>query len=739
MLVFILEAAIRSLLMALAVWGAIRLLRVHTVLAQKIAWVLVLASAAAMPFVMRVPFLALNQAPVLPLHSLSARLGDTSAPVQASTAVNTNTASTAKAITLPKPSAAHPITETLLSEDALPLAIKDALERNLSSAEDASDSQATASLESAPTVQIAPATTLRKPHSRSSSAKVATSSGSPAKSAGFWNWQRIRTFAIAAYLAIAAILLIRILAGMALAFRIRIRASAAADASLPGHAMDVRATSELSSPVTIGSTVILPADYAEWDEEKLRIVLAHEYSHVRQRDFYLQLAAAVHMAIFWFSPLGWWLQRKLSDLGEALSDRAGLEQASDPAAYAQVLLEFAAKPRTTLAGVAMARSSNLSSRIERILNVRRFRSAFQSSRGHSYLAALLVPASLIAAVALIRVAPAVEAAQVATSARPALTAPVQPEDQVTSVNFGQAAPPAPAAPVLAPVSPDAAPSAPSPVAPPAVEGVVAPEPPDTDVEAPEVPEPARNEIHTRGNGSVYSYSDDDDGSFAIVRGDSNLTISGHNSRKLQKAREKYGNNFIWFERDDKSYVITDPAVLAQSQSLFKNDPRLAERQKALEMRQAELDKQMALLSPEMEKASLPGPEFAAKMAKLNAELSQLQGDKLKKLIDESTAKALQNSKLNQQELQQRIQEQMGEIQERMGEIQGHLGEIQGKIGERQGLIGEKQGELGERMGKLGEEMGKIGEEQGRRAEEDSRKLRSIIDQAYKNGKAKPVE
>ena len=33
-------------------------------------------------------------------------------------------------------------------------------------------------------------------------------------------------------------------------------------------------------------------------------------------------------ALFWFSPLGWWLKRKLSDLGEAISDRAGLEEAA---------------------------------------------------------------------------------------------------------------------------------------------------------------------------------------------------------------------------------------------------------------------------------------------------------------------------------------------------------------------------------------------------------------------------
>jgi hypothetical protein len=46
------------------------------------------------------------------------------------------------------------------------------------------------------------------------------------------------------------------------------------------------------------------------------------------RDFYLQVLAGLYGAMFWFSPLGWWLKRKLSELGEAISDLAGLEEAA---------------------------------------------------------------------------------------------------------------------------------------------------------------------------------------------------------------------------------------------------------------------------------------------------------------------------------------------------------------------------------------------------------------------------
>ncbi len=148
---------------------------------------------------------------------------------------------------------------------------------------------------------------------------------------------------------------------------------------------------------------MLPEDYASWDREKLRVVLAHERSHIRQGDFYLQTLAGIYAALFWFSPLGWWLKSKLSDLAEAISDRAGLQEAASRSAYAQILLEFAAAPRPTLIGVAMARTGNLSRRIERLLNDSTFRQAFAGTRRRAFLAVLLVPVALFAATTLVRV------------------------------------------------------------------------------------------------------------------------------------------------------------------------------------------------------------------------------------------------------------------------------------------------------------------------------------------------
>ena len=203
--------------------------------------------------------------------------------------------------------------------------------------------------------------------------------------------------AIGLYLIVAAGFLIRLICGLVSILRLwHFSRPAVLGAAFRRHAnLNVRFSHDVLSPVTIGSGVLLPEDYAEWDEEKLRVVLAHERSHICNRDFYWQTLASLYAALVWFSPLGWWLKHKLSDLGEAISDRAGLEEARNRSAYARILLEFAASPHPNFIGVAMARKSNISRRIERLLNDRVFRQAFAGS-GRVRVAFLLAPFALFA-------------------------------------------------------------------------------------------------------------------------------------------------------------------------------------------------------------------------------------------------------------------------------------------------------------------------------------------------------
>jgi hypothetical protein len=116
----------------------------------------------------------------------------------------------------------------------------------------------------------------------------------------------------------------------------------------------------------------------------------------------LQLLAGFYAALAWFSPLGWWLKHELAELAEAISDRAGMQEAASRTSYAQILLEFAAAPRRVSLGVAMARPGSLSRRIERLLNDDTFGQCFSGGR-RAIVAIALVPFALFASTMLVHV------------------------------------------------------------------------------------------------------------------------------------------------------------------------------------------------------------------------------------------------------------------------------------------------------------------------------------------------
>ncbi len=615
------------------------------------------------------------------------------------------------------------------------------------------------------------------------------------------------------YLAVAGVLLTRLFYGLLIALRVWQSAKPLQlDASPLSDGLHLRVSDSISSPVTIGSAVVLPNDCREWDSEKLRIVLAHERSHIRQGDFYLQLLAGIYAAVVWFSPLGWWLKHELSDLAEAISDRAGLDEAADRTSYARILLEFAAAPRSTILGVAMARHGSLSRRIERLLNEVSFRQAFAGTR-RGLVAVLLVPVALFAATTLVRVqaagqqAPAVPAAPATPPSMAAPEVPAAPPapregvsnpEQITDEMPAPAvAPQAPekiVAPkaahdcppegVLAPPAPPRTPAAPGLPAPPAHVPGPAGVAPVAPVHAPNVmvlqagrgiaalqlsprislktpvimlPRIAGIPAHAtfailepslaafgegrgygvgqsttdesgtvvlskngKSSGYRYSYSSNGD-AYAIVKGNGSgqMSFNGNiHTSDLEKARKQAGGkDFLWFERGGKAYIVDDPATLAQIEAMYKPMEDLGRQQEELGKKQEALGKQQEELGKQQEAASVPTPDMSKEIAKIEEGIAKLKASQGKNMT----------------------QDQFGELQEKLGELQGRLGELQGQIGEKQGEFGEKMGALGDNMGVLGQQMGELGERQGKIAQQADQKVRGIIDESLKNGKAHPIQ
>jgi hypothetical protein len=73
-----------------------------------------------------------------------------------------------------------------------------------------------------------------------------------------------------------------------------------------GRVPEVRASAETRVPVAIGAFrpgLLLPADSTHLSDDALRVVLAHEMSHVRRADPLLGWVPATAQLLFWFHPL----------------------------------------------------------------------------------------------------------------------------------------------------------------------------------------------------------------------------------------------------------------------------------------------------------------------------------------------------------------------------------------------------------------------------------------------------
>jgi len=413
MIPIFIEAALRSLLLGLAVAVGLRIFRVRNVLAQKAAWGLVLVSALAMPLLLPVAAhwnpLPAGVNVVLPARPMTL-LQELQARIQAKSGSESKFVPPIEPIPHSDPPR---IQESPAAEQA-----------------------------GAPRAGETPSRTARthqaaKPEQ--DGAFIPDRSASSSAQSIAYNTDRMQEtqspasirhvtvtpifMAFTLYCGIAALFLVRLAVGLVTTIRLWRTATPVPAHQLPDDAASlqipasIRASSKVGSPLTIGSAILLPADYASWDSEKLRIVLAHERSHVRQGDFYLQVLANVYAALVWPSPLGWWLKHELAELAEAISDRAAMEEAASRTSYAQILLEFAVAPRRISLGVAMARPGSLSRRIERLLNDNVFRQCFAGGR-RALMAVALVPLALIASTTLIRVQAAADTQ--ATSPAPAV-------------------------------------------------------------------------------------------------------------------------------------------------------------------------------------------------------------------------------------------------------------------------------------------------------------------------------
>ncbi|HKV78284.1 MAG TPA: M56 family metallopeptidase [Candidatus Sulfotelmatobacter sp.] len=477
--------------------------------------------------------------------------------------------------------------------------------------------------------------------------------------------------------------------------------------SARGSVPRLATSNRISVPVTVGAfwpTVLLPADWREWDAEKLDAVLAHEFSHVVRRDALTQRISLLYRAIFWFNPLAWWMNRHLAELAEQASDEAALSGGADQNNYARTLLSFfevlqTAPGRIRWQGVSIARPGQAEQRLERILA---WKGTITMSVKRSLVIAILVLA--------------IPVVYLAASVHPANAGPAGSNTRMWQESVPPVPPPAPPVRGISAVPPiHGIPSTPvAPIAPMAPTGptaLLAPSAPVWD---------GFGQRHSSGTGSgkgfSYAYGFDDEERFVIVSGKSDsFTMSGstQDARHVENLKKQIPGDFIWFQRDEKSYIIRDQATIDRARGFWAGQEELGKKQEELGKQQEALGKQQEELGSKMEQVRVNVPDLTAALDKLKA--------KLQKLGSSATM------------------EQIGDLQSEIGELQSKIGDIQSHAGEEQSKLGELQGELGEKQGKLGEQQGKLGEQQAEIAEKATRQMKELLDESIKNGTAKPEE
>ena len=455
-------------------------------------------------------------------------------------------------------------------------------------------------------------------------------------------------------------------------------------------------SSLVAVPITIGMfnpTILLPSIWRAWDNRKLGAVLTHEMSHVARRDSLAQFAALLHRAIFWFSPLAWWLNRHLSELAEEASDEAALSAGAERKEYARNVLTFfealhATHGRVRWQGVSIAAAGQPEKRLEKILGWR------GANNMNSKKSTVIIMLTIAAALAFFTDA----------------VRPIRSDEVSQNASATNQQSPTPA---TSPNEPGTPAAAPTPSEPQASASPQSPAESNSPAATPEPPNERSSGTHY-GSGYSYAYGFDDQQRFVIVSGKMDgFTMSGsfEDARHVEKLRKQIPGDFIWFQRDEKSYIVRDQATIDRARQLWAPQEELGKKQEELGKQQEALGKQQEALGARMQEVRVKVPDMTAELDKLKAELRQLGPNA--------------------------TMEQMGNLQSEIGELQSKMGEIQSEAGDAQGKIGQEMGALGEKQGKLGEQQGELGRQQGELAEKATKEMKKLLDDAIKDGKAQP--
>lgn len=258
--------------------------------------------------------------------------------------------------------------------------------------------------------------------------------------------------------------------------------------------------------------------------------------------------------------------------------------------------------------------------------------------------------------------------------------------------------------------------------------------------APTATQPRSIQVNTEGDGDGYAL---------VHAGDEGMNFSG-NTRDLsdvEKLRATIGGDFLWFRRDGKSYVIRDPAVVAQADAAWKPMAPVSAKMEALSREMEVHGKKMEALSRKMEASTGRGEPVTVEMDRLSAKMEAL-GSQQETLSEHDSRLADKMQEADSDAERQALHAEMDKLarqrqpldlqMQQLSELMGQQSQALQALHQPMEAVSREMEQAAKPMQALGEQMGVLGRQQEKISLDADRKVRLLIDQATRNGQAEPA-
>jgi len=471
----------------------------------------------------------------------------------------------------------------------------------------------------------------------------------------------------------------------------------------------LRVANDLASPLAAGCwkpIVLVPAALiANMPLDLLEALLAHELAHIKRHDYLVNLVQSAIESLLFYHPVVWWLSKQIRIEREQIADDLAVRAIGEPHRLALALHELDAFQQDQLQRlgefpgafhlVPAANGGHLMSRIQRLIRPNQ----------HALSWKMALPLTCLSITGLTAVCLTVHA----HDATPVIAS------ATTSAVSTRAMPVA----ILATTTATVATSTPLAMA-----------------------------ATTSGKTAIVHSSDRDRDAFALIRaGHDGMTMSGdtRDIPAIERTKQKVHGDFVWVRRGGKAYVVQDPAVIAKVVEAWQPAEALGKQMEALSAKMEMPSKQMEELGRQMETLSGENSPAHAAMEKTSAQMEALgrQQEALGKKM-EALGNKMQHANEAERESLDRQMEALDAQMEPLSRQMDKLSAVMDEHGKEMEAaqkpmedLGKQMEEASKPMDALGKQMDALGKQEDQLSQQADLKVKALIDEAMRNGKAVP--